>query len=51
MSIKFKSGRQEALTAILPINFADVAGLSAVSQDALSVPANASQEAKVWRRV
>lgn len=41
MSIKYKSGRQEALTAVLNINFADVAGLSAVSQDALSVPANA----------
>lgn len=41
MSIKFKSGRQELPTAILNINFADVAGLSAVSQDAISVPANA----------
>lgn len=40
MAIKFKSGRQEVITGILEINFADLAGLSGV-QDAISVPANA----------
>lgn len=40
MAIKIKSGRQEPLTGILEINFADLAGLSGAN-DAFEVPANA----------
>lgn len=39
MAIKYKSARQEALTAILAINFSDVT--SALSEGAIEVPANA----------
>lgn len=41
MALKKVSGRQEVICAVLPFNFADLAGLSGVYAPAIDLPVNA----------